>query len=49
MVLAVYRDLNVCYHGRQKKKKKKLIRIKVAIIFTDDTDFDTEHKCTSAS
>ncbi len=42
MVLTVYHDLNVCYYGRQKKKKKTLIRTKVATIFTYVTDFDNE-------
>ncbi len=50
MVLTVYHDLNVCYSGRPMlNKNKDFIRIKVATIFTDVTDFDNEQKCTSAS
>ncbi len=52
-----YHDVNVCYHGRtmvnfnktQTVRKIKFHHIKkeVVAIFTDVTDFDNEHKCTS--
>ncbi len=52
MDLTVYRDLNVCYYGRpiiNNNNKKTLIEINVATVFTYVTDFDNEHKFTSAS
>ncbi len=54
-----YHDVNVCYYGRTMVNFNKTqtvrkiyfhhLKKEVVAIFTDVTDFDNEHKFTSAS